>query len=277
LHPTPLATRVRSALDDVSEACRRAGGNAELAHVADDEVVVELVARRDARPALERIVSDALCAAAPDAHVVFAHEDPSLVPASHLVARSRAVRAEASRHERCDMCGAPIAVRHEHVVSPAESKLSCACTGCATLFESGGRWKRVTDRQERLASFAMSAAAWDALSIPIGVAFFVRSSVHARTLALCPGPAGLIEAPLPDEAWAALARDNPVLDTMAPDVEALLVNRTKGARAYYRVSIDHAYALTGLLRRTWRGLSGGAEAWQAIAQFFGSLEGEPRA
>jgi hypothetical protein len=56
-----------------------------------------------------------------------------------------------------------------------------------------------------------------------------------------------------------------------PDVEALLVNRVKGAREYYRVSIDRCFSLVGLIRQHWRGLSGGAEAWDAIDAFFDTL------
>jgi hypothetical protein len=53
--------------------------------------------------------------------------------------------------------------------------------------------------------------------------------------------------------------------------EALLVNRIDGAREYYRVPIDRCFALVGLIRTCWRGLSGGAEAWQAIRHFFAEL------
>ena len=58
---------------------------------------------------------------------------------------------------------------------------------------------------------------------------------------------------------------------LEPDVEALLVNRIDGAREYYRVPIDRCFALVGLIRTRWRGLSGGAEAWQAIHEFFAGL------
>jgi hypothetical protein len=59
---------------------------------------------------------------------------------------------------------------------------------------------------------------------------------------------------------------------LAPDVEALLVNRTKRKREYYRVSIDHCFALAGLIRTRWRGLSGGGEVWDAISSYFARLQ-----
>ena len=62
-----------------------------------------------------------------------------------------------------------------------------------------------------------------------------------------------------------------MLAHLDPDVEALLVNRMNGAREYYLVSIDRCYALIGLIRSHWRGLSGGAEVWEAVRDYFGTL------
>jgi hypothetical protein len=78
-----------------------------------------------------------------------------------------------------------------------------------------------------------------------------------------------------EEAWSMLILNNPELADLAPDVEALLVNRTKRRREYYRVSIDHCFALVGLIRTRWRGLSGGAEVWDAINAYFARLQ-DPR-
>ena len=61
---------------------------------------------------------------------------------------------------------------------------------------------------------------------------------------------------------------NPVLAELEPDVEALLVNRARGAREHWLVPIDDCYALVGLIRTRWRGLSGGEEVWREIDAFF---------
>ena len=53
-----------------------------------------------------------------------------------------------------------------------------------------------------------------------------------------------------------------------PDVEALLVNRVSGARDHYIAPIDKCFELVGLIRISWRGLSGGQEVWDRIADFF---------
>jgi len=76
-----------------------------------------------------------------------------------------------------------------------------------------------------------------------------------------PSPAGPLESQVEPDAWAALARDNTVLRELEPDVEALLVNRVRGAREHYRCSIDRCYHLIGIVRAHWRGFSGGPDLW----------------
>jgi hypothetical protein len=68
-----------------------------------------------------------------------------------------------------------------------------------------------------------------------------------------------------------LIATNPVLADLHPDIEALLINRMNGAREYYLVSIDRCYALIGLMRKHWRGLSGGAEVWEAVRDYLQGL------
>jgi len=117
----------------------------------------------------------------------------------------------------------------------------------------------------------MTDAEWDALRLRIDMAFLFHSTPERRPVALYPGPAGATESLLSLDAWEELVASNPALADLEPDVEALLVNRIDGAREYYRVPIDRCFALVGLIRTRWRGLSGGAEAWQAIHDFFAGL------
>ena len=179
--------------------------------------------------------------------------------------------------EPCELCDKPMTADHAHLIEPATRRLLCACRACALLFADrvDGRFRTVPQGVRRLDGFALSDAEWAALRLPIGMAFFYLSSTEGRVVAMYPGPAGATESLLDLEAWTRLVERNPALAALAPDVEALLVNRVGGPGEHYRVPIDHCYALVGLIRRHWRGLSGGAEAWREIGGFFDWLRTEP--
>jgi hypothetical protein len=192
---------------------------------------------------------------------------------SALSALRRFAQPRAGDDEACDLCGAALAPAHEHLVDPAAHRLRCACTACALLFDGGATWKRVRHRVQRLDELRLDEACWRALGIPVRVAFFTPSSHAGRIVAGYPGPGGAVEMPLQSRAWDELVTANPQLAALLPDVEALLVDRRPGRERAYRVSIDECYRLVGLMRRHWRGFGGGEEAWRAIAQFFGELDG----
>jgi hypothetical protein len=299
LHPVGAEARARSALSDVGAALAELRASAELVAgaaapaTASDALRVRVRAPRASLRAAAAAVEEALCAAAPDLLVEIepVPDDPpspppprdTVVPVARLLARSAEARARGAEgkgeSERCDLCAAPIDARHEHLVDPRARQLRCACGPCATLFTSPGdtspgdaRWKRVPRRAEQLADFRLTDDAWGALGIPIDLAFFYRSSAAGRVVALYPGPAGATESLLSFDAWSRVEEDNPALRGLTADVEALLVRRGRGRGEYYRVSIDECYALVGHIRRHWRGLSGGTEAWTRIGTFFEDLK-----
>ncbi len=175
--------------------------------------------------------------------------------------------------ERCELCGSGLDAAHQHLVEPASRRLLCACESCVGKIAAApnGEYRIVSSGARLLADFHMTDAEWDALRLPIDMAFLFHSTPDGRPVALYPGPAGATESLLSLDAWEQLVASNPALAHLEPDVEALLVNRIDGAREYYRVPIDRCFALVGLIRTRWRGLSGGAEAWQAIRQFFAEL------
>src|SRR6202022_3418880 len=184
--------------------------------------------------------------------------------------------------EGCELCGDRIQAGHPHLVDPRKRELRCACDACALLFSEGQgtRWKRVPRRAEQLVDFRLSDAHWDALSIPIGLAFFFRSSATDRVAAFYPSPAGATESLIPLDAWGLLEAAtpgrtgaSPVLAGVEPDIEALLVNRIGRANDGYRVSIDECYRLVGVIRLRWQGFSGGERGWAEIARFFAGLKG----
>ncbi len=114
----------------------------------------------------------------------------------------------------------------------------------------------------------MTELQWDRLQIPINLAFFYRHSTIGKIAAGYPSPAGLIESFIDREAWDALIADNPTLQEMQPDVEALLVNRIGNRSEYFVVPMDHCFRLIGLMRTHWHGLSGGNEAHKELEEFF---------
>jgi hypothetical protein len=68
----------------------------------------------------------------------------------------------------------------------------------------------------------------------------------------------------------------PALEQLDDDVEALLVNRVRGARQQWIVPIDVCYALVGLIRSHWKGLTGGADVWRELERFYEGLDRRSR-
>ena len=115
--------------------------------------------------------------------------------------------------------------------------LMCTCRPCYLLFTAEGaelRYRAVPDRYLSLTDFALFAGQWDELEIPVGLAFFFRNSVQGRTVAFYPGPAGATESELPLGAWDRIVDANPVLGSLAPDVEALIVRMPDRSRTRAR-------------------------------------------
>ncbi|HET6246165.1 MAG TPA: DUF5947 family protein [Tepidisphaeraceae bacterium] len=199
--------------------------------------------------------------------------EPGRISPGALAALRRFARPRPPR-ERCDLCAADLAVSHQHLFSPADRKLACACDACAILFSGGqsSHYRLVPRRGEYWPNFHLADADWQAMNIPINLAFFTVPSLGEQVQAFYPSPAGATESLVPAEAWEAIKNENPRLNQLLPDVEALLVNRVGSARDYYRAPIDECYKLVGLIRGNWRGLSGGADVWKAIAEFFRELK-----
>jgi hypothetical protein len=178
--------------------------------------------------------------------------------------------------ERCEFCGNALGTAHAHLAEPASRRLLCACESCVGAIAAApdSAYRAVPPDVRPLTDFRMTDVEWDALRLPIGMAFLFHSTPDGRPIALYPGPAGATESLLNLDSWGQLVAKNPALANLEPDVEALLINRIDGAREYYRVPIDRCFALVGLIRTRWRGLSGGAEAWEAIHNFFAGLRRE---
>jgi hypothetical protein len=183
-------------------------------------------------------------------------------------------RAAAEQEERCELCSVPLAPLHQHLLDPKTRQISCACDGCVILFcgQQGAHYLRIPRRIRRLVDLRMSDLQWEALMIPISLAFFYRDAAAARVIAMYPSPAGATESLLSLESWQEIVAQNKALQSIESDVEAFLVNRVGSAAEYFIVPIDECYRLVGLIRMHWRGLSGGPEVWKEIHQFFNDLK-----
>jgi hypothetical protein len=188
------------------------------------------------------------------------------------------VRRERRPLEHCELCSLELGAEHPHLIEVAQRRLICTCEACAILFSGRGvKFKRVPRRVVALSDFTLTDAEWDGLMVPINMAFFFKSSLEHRMIAMYPSPAGAMESLLALESWNAIAARNPALQGMESDVEGLLVNRLGYARGqspseYYLLPIDECYKLVGLIRMHWKGLSGGTEVWEKLGQFFSSLK-----
>lgn len=176
--------------------------------------------------------------------------------------------------ERCEICGVELSADHAHLFEPAHRQLVCACDACALSIsqQTGTPYRRVPRRVRFLMDFRLTDAQWDSLLIPVGMAFFFYNSPAERVMAFYPSPAGAMESLLNIASWAEIVRANSILQTLEPDVEALLVDRLQDAQAYYLAPIDKCYELVGLIRMYWRGLSGGSEVWEEIGKFYAKLK-----
>src|SRR5262249_41099460 len=161
--------------------------------------------------------------------------------------RTLARFARRPRVESCDLCAAPLGDGHEHLVDPRTRRLACACIACATAIGTSECWKYVPPRAEIWRDCRLSDAHWAALGVPIGLAFFTRSSIEKRIVACYPSPAGVTESTPSLDAWNAIVDENPALAALVEDTEAWLARRLGGRGEHYRVSIDQCARLTGII------------------------------
>jgi hypothetical protein len=191
----------------------------------------------------------------------------------------KSLRRARSAAERCELCAAELPARHAHLFEMESRRITCACDACALLFEpdAAPRYRRIPRDAYYLLDFAIADLQWEALSLPINLAFLFFNNASRRMVAMYPSPAGATESLLSLDAWQQIAALNPRLQRMQPDVEGFLVNRVSTPHEYYIAPIDRCFELTGIVRKQWRGFSGSEEVWKEVENFFASLRGEARA
>jgi len=194
-----------------------------------------------------------------------------------VLSRIRGSRPEPAPYERCEMCAAPVADQHQHVVNVGTRSLLCACRPCYLLFthdDAALTYRAVPDRY--LSFPDLAAPVWEELELPVGTAFLFVNSALGRVVAFYPGPAGATESELSLEAWERVVAAAPGLGTLQPDVEALLVHTEHQQAEAFLVPIDVCYELVGHLRQLWRGFDGGQDVRRQLEEFFGKVRARSR-
>jgi hypothetical protein len=175
--------------------------------------------------------------------------------------------APAAETERCDLCGAELAEDHRHLLHLDERRILCACEPCVAMRSGDGPYRPTGVRLLWLEDFDLPEELWASLRIPIGLAFFMRSSSAERVVGMYPSPAGATECELELSAWEDLCAANPVLETLDEDVEGLIVNRMGEPHQFAIAPIDECYRLVGTIKANWEGISGGGAVERVVPAF----------
>jgi hypothetical protein len=180
--------------------------------------------------------------------------------------------------ETCEMCAAEIPAEHGHIADLESSSLMCACRACYLLFTQpqARRYRAIPDRYLTDPAHPVTPKEWDALEVPVGLAFFLRDSRSGTVTAFYPSPAGATECQLDLQAWDRLITDHPLLGAAVPDVEAIFISRSESGVESFVAPIDACYELAGRMRLHWRGFDGGSEAKASIADFLDRVRTKAR-
>jgi hypothetical protein len=176
--------------------------------------------------------------------------------------------------EVCDLCGITVPADHRHLLHLVERRIVCSCEACWAMRSGEGDYRPTGNRTLWLPGLQIPDDLWAGFQIPIGLAFFMSSTVTECVVAMYPSPAGATESELHFESWSRMIELNPLLRDLEPDIEGLIVNRLSDPPMYAIAPIDRCYALTGAIKATWEGISGGTGVEHAVTKFFEGLRAE---
>jgi len=181
---------------------------------------------------------------------------------------------DTATEEACDLCGIGIPEDHRHLLALSERRIVCACEACWAMRSGEGDYRPTGNRTRWLPDLDLPDDLWASFQIPIGLAFFMESTVTACVVAMYPSPAGATESELHFDSWSRMRQLNPVLDGLEPDIEGLIANRLADPPIYVIAPIDRCYALTGTIKAHWEAISGGPGVEAAVAEFFDALRAQ---
>jgi hypothetical protein len=201
-------------------------------------------------------------------------------------------RAPAAGGERCELCGDAGGPEgtvahpgHGHVADLEDRSIRCVCRPCWLLFTrrgaAGGRHHSVPERFVHVPQPQLTPVQWDALQIPVRLAFLFRhgagdDGAAGEWVAFYPSPAGATQSLLALDSWDDVVAGNPEFGEAEPDVEAVLVQRTEAGFEAFVVPITACYELVARVRMSWKGFDGGDVAREQIAGFFAALRHRAR-
>ena len=225
-----------------------------------------------------RRVADGVAGRRPMADAVAARRRADLVSGMRGLARPRTPSAPTAQPppatadtEACDLCGVGIAEDHRHLLHLGERRIVCACEACWAMRSGEGDYRPTGNRTVWLSGLDVPDDLWAGFQIPIGLAFFMESTVTGCIVAMYPSPGGATESELHFESWNRMRELNPALETLEPDIEGLIANRLCDPPIYVIAPIDRCYELTGTVKAAWEGISGGPGVQMAVDGFFETL------
>jgi hypothetical protein len=88
--------------------------------------------------------------------------------------------------EQCELCGSRLGATHPHLVEPAIRRLLCACESCVRKIAAApdNEYRIVPGGARLLPDFQMTDAEWDALRLPIDLAFLFHCTPAGRPVAV---------------------------------------------------------------------------------------------
>ncbi|MDP9190014.1 MAG: DUF5947 family protein [Actinomycetota bacterium] len=194
-----------------------------------------------------------------------------LVSSLRKLSRSAPEQNGGGGGERCELCGTDLGENHRHLLHLTERRILCSCATCWAQRSGDPELRPTGSRIVWLDEFDLPEELWAKLQVPIGLAFFMRSSVADAVVAMYPSPAGATESELDLIAWQQLQELNPILAGIEPDAEALVVNRISDPPQFVVAPIDECYGLVGAIKMSWEGISGGPAIEREVPAFFADM------
>ena len=188
-----------------------------------------------------------------------------------LLRENGAVQVAAPVHTGCELCELSLPEDHRHLLHLSERRILCVCQTCWSVRSGDPDFRPAGNRTVRLDELRITDEQWAGFQIPIGLAFFMVSTVAGGVIALYPSPAGATESELDLAAWEQVCAANPILAGLEPDTEALIVNRMAEPPQQAIAPIDVAYRLVGVVKASWEGITGGPAMRTAVDEYFEAL------